>query len=294
MKNAVNIRKNLVPKGGNNGKEKLETGDISFHTDFLGHGTMLAGQMAADGLSKGLYPGLKINSYRVFGSESAESIWVIKGIIEAAKDDSDVINLSLIEYVSRGDTINKDGKIDYTNKIKYEAYERAVNYAKSRGSFLVTAIGNQSLNLKDKEQIYNYWKKKNPSLVTNSQIYAVPASFQNVISVGSINRQNTISNFSNHNSADIYTYGGDNRLVEDIGTEKYFSNRMFEKEWILALSPQGGYTYTFGTSLSAAKVSAIAAATIDKNNYKNRPDLTQRDLYNMTSGNKERLLLKLQ
>lgn len=69
---------------------------------------------------------------------------------------------------------------------------------------------------------------------------------------------------------------------------------MFEKEWILALSPQGGYTYTFGTSLSAAKVSAIAAATIDKNNYKNRPDLTQRDLYNMTSGNKERLLLKLQ
>ncbi|MBO8703549.1 S8 family serine peptidase, partial [Staphylococcus aureus] len=110
------------------------------------------------------------------------------------------------------------------------AYERAVNYAKSRGSFLVTAIGNQSLNLKDKEQIYNYWKKKNPSLVTNSQIYAVPASFQNVISVGSINHQNTISNFSNHNSADIYTYGGDNRLVEDIGTEKYFSNRMFEKE----------------------------------------------------------------
>lgn len=294
LKNAVNIRKNLVPKGGNNGKEKLETGDISFHTDFLGHGTMLAGQMAADGLSKGLYPGLKINSYRVFGSESAESIWVIKGIIEAAKDDSDVINLSLIEYVSRGDTINKDGKIDYTNKIKYEAYERAVNYAKSRGSFLVTAIGNQSLNLKDKEQIYNYWKKKNPSLVTNSQIYAVPASFQNVISVGSINHQNTISNFSNHNSADIYTSGGDNRLVEDIGTEKYFSNRMFEKEWILALSPQGGYTYTFGTSLSAAKVSAIAAATIDKNNYKNRPDLTQRDLYNMTSGNKERLLLKLQ
>ncbi|PTI89132.1 S8 family peptidase [Mammaliicoccus vitulinus] len=294
LKEALNISKNLVPKGGNNGQEELETGDISFHSDFLGHGTMLAGQMASNGFSKGLYPGLKINSYRVFGSESAESIWVIKGIIEAAKDDSDVINLSLIEYISRGDNINEHGQIDSTDKIKYEAYERAINYAKSNGSILVTSIGNQSLNLKDKTQIYKYWKDINPSLSTNRKIYAVPASFKDVVSVGSINHENIISNFSNYNSADIYTYGGDNRLVDSIGSEEYISNRMFEKEWILALSPQGGYTYSFGTSLSAAKVSAIAAAIIEKNNYKDKPDLTERALYNMTNGNKDKLLLELQ
>ena len=79
-----------------------------------------------------------------------------------------------------------------------------------------------------------------------------------------------------------------------IGSEEYIANRMFEKEWILALSPQGSYTYSFGTSLSAAKVSAISAAIIEKNNYKDKPDLTERALYNMTNGNKNRLLLELQ
>lgn len=254
---------------------------------------MLAGQMAANGFSKGLYPKLNINSYRVFGSEKAESIWVIKGIIEAAKDDSDVINLSLIEYMSRGNNIKDDGQIDSTDKIKYEAYERAIKYAKWSGSILITSIGNQSLNLKNNAQIYDYWKSMNPSLSTNRKIYAVPASFKDVVSVGSINHENIVSNFSNYNSADIYTYGGDNRLVDNIGIDEYITNRTFEKEWIFTLSPQGGYTYSYGTSISAAKVSAIAAAIIDKNNYKNKPDLTERTLYNMTNGNKDKQLLEL-
>ncbi|WP_338143446.1 S8 family serine peptidase [Staphylococcus delphini] len=242
---------------------------------------------------KGLYPKLNINSYRVFGSEKAESIWVIKGIIEAAKDDSDVINLSLIEYVSRGNNIKDDGQIDSTDKIKYEAYKRAIKYAKLSGSILITSIGNQSLNLKNNAQIYDYWKSINPSLSTNRKIYAVPASFKDVVSVGSINHENIVSNFSNYNSADIYTYGGDNRLVDNIGIDEYITNRTFEKEWIFTLSPQGGYTYSYGTSISAAKVSAIAAAIIDKNNYKNKPDLMERTLYNITNGNKDKQLLEL-
>ena len=87
--------KNLVPKGGFRGKEIEETGELNLLTDKLGHGTHVAGQIAANGNLKGIAPGIGIKSYRVFGEQNADSLWIIKAIIEAAKDDVDVINISL-------------------------------------------------------------------------------------------------------------------------------------------------------------------------------------------------------
>lgn len=93
--NVVQGSKNLVPKGGFRGKEIEETGELNLLTDKLGHGTHVAGQIAANGNLKGIAPGIGIKSYRVFGEQNADSLWIIKAIIEAAKDDVDVINISL-------------------------------------------------------------------------------------------------------------------------------------------------------------------------------------------------------
>ncbi|WP_373319399.1 S8 family serine peptidase [Staphylococcus americanisciuri] len=42
--------------------------------------------MAANGNMKGVAPNIGISSYRVFGTKSAKSSWIIKAIITAAND----------------------------------------------------------------------------------------------------------------------------------------------------------------------------------------------------------------
>ncbi|PEN37702.1 peptidase S8, partial [Bacillus wiedmannii] len=99
LKNSIVFgSKNLVPRSGLRGREPNETGNMHDINDILGHGTSVAGQIAANGLLKGVAPGIGIKSYRVFGGLGGESIWIMKGIVEAAKDDVDVINLSLGTY----------------------------------------------------------------------------------------------------------------------------------------------------------------------------------------------------
>ncbi|MDQ7863567.1 S8 family serine peptidase [Peribacillus frigoritolerans] len=60
-------QKNLVPKGGLRGTEPEETGDINSINDINGHGTMVAGSIAANGEIKGVAPNTGIKAYRVFG-----------------------------------------------------------------------------------------------------------------------------------------------------------------------------------------------------------------------------------
>ncbi|WP_240523812.1 S8 family serine peptidase, partial [Bacillus cereus] len=74
-------------------EEPSETGDINQLTDITGHGTSVLSQINANGLMKGVAPDMPVNMYRVFGSSSAEAIWIVKGIIEATKDENDIINI---------------------------------------------------------------------------------------------------------------------------------------------------------------------------------------------------------
>ncbi|MEJ7371217.1 S8 family serine peptidase, partial [Staphylococcus caprae] len=53
LKKNIIDSKNFVPKGGINGKETYETGDINQTNDLTGHGTSVAGQIAANGYMKG-------------------------------------------------------------------------------------------------------------------------------------------------------------------------------------------------------------------------------------------------
>lgn len=270
---------NFVPKGGLKNKEPLETGEKDFNEDFIGHGTFLAGQITANGFTKGIAPNVGIRSYRVFGSSGAETAWVIKAIIEAAKDDVDVINLSLVEYLAKGKVKDTEGNKSNVEQLEYQAYKKAVDYATKEGSLVVAAAGNQGLNLKDKDSIKDYWTSIGSGYTTSSNVYPLPASLSKVLSVGSVNSSDEISIFSNYGkSVDIYTYGGDNRLIETIGIDDYFNNNMFENEWILGLAPNNGYTYSLGTSISAAKISGMAALLVNHYDLKDKPEKVKKML----------------
>jgi minor extracellular serine protease Vpr len=95
------------------------------HEDLNGHGTQVAGIIAADGNLKGISPKSKIISYKVSDDgESVSSELIIKAIRQAIADKVDIINISL--------GVNK------TNS----QIDKAVNDAVSAGIVVVVAAGN--------------------------------------------------------------------------------------------------------------------------------------------------------
>jgi len=99
--------------------------------DTNGHGTQVAGVIAADGQIVGIAPKAKILAYKVSeDGEGVSSELIIRAIEKAIEDGADVINISL--------GVNKTN-----SKI-----EQAVNYALEKGIFVVTAAGNDGPGFK--------------------------------------------------------------------------------------------------------------------------------------------------
>ena len=99
--------------------------------DSNGHGTKVAGIIAANGNTLGVAPNAKILAYKVSEDGEGVSSELISGAIEKAiEDEADIINISL--------GVNRtNSKID-----------NAVNYALEKGIFVVTAAGNDGPELK--------------------------------------------------------------------------------------------------------------------------------------------------
>lgn len=278
--------KNLVPKGGLKGTESIETGDINQIDDILGHGTGVAGQITANGLMKGVAPGVGIKVYRVFGSKSAETIWVIKAIIEAANDDIDVINLSLGDYLLKSGSYSHTGKND---SVEIEAYKQAINYAYKKGSIVVAAAGNDGIDVNNQNKLHDVVNAnlKNSNTTVSGIILDMPGALTNVVTVGSIGPTGELSLFSNYgkNFIDIISPGGDFRLLEQYGEDKWIKDYLIEKEQILTTNVDGGYYYDSGTSLAAAKVSGALALIAEKNQWKDQPHRVINHLYKYSTVN---------
>jgi minor extracellular serine protease Vpr len=99
--------------------------------DTNGHGTQVAGVIAADGQVVGIAPKAKILAYKVSeDGEGVSSESIIKAIEKAIDDGADIINISL--------------GVNQTNA----KIERAVSYALEKEIFVVTAAGNDGPELK--------------------------------------------------------------------------------------------------------------------------------------------------
>ena len=105
------------------GYDFVEGDDIPQDTN--GHGTQVAGIIAANGQLKGIAPNVEIFSYRVSSDgESVPSDLIIKAINQAVEDKVDIINISLGVNMTH-------------NKI-----DQAVNNAIKQGVVVVAAAGN--------------------------------------------------------------------------------------------------------------------------------------------------------
>nr|WGD78903.1 S8 family serine peptidase [Bacillus subtilis] len=275
LKDNVLSVSNFVPKGGLRGQEPYENGEINNSTDYLGHGTFVAGQIAANGQMKGIAPETGIRSYRVFGGKSADTVWIINAIIQAAKDDVDVINISLGTFLVNSKGKN-NGKPVTDDLAEIKAFRKAVAFAHRKGSAVVASIGNEGLNLKDKKAVYDYWKNNinQEGRFMNAKVILIPAQLPNVVTVASVGPNGNRSVFSNYgkNIADIAADGGDHRILNEVGVEKYYQEGLFRQEYILGAAPGSSYTFSVGTSIAAPKISGALALLIDQRYLHDKPD----------------------
>lgn len=162
--------------------------------DFNTHGTFVSSIISSNGLGvASVAPNARLCAVKVLaftGSGSFDD--VISGIIFAAAEGADVINMSLGAIVDQ----SQPGA---PNLIR--ALQRAVDFAHSKGVVVVAAAGNEGLNL---DQI-----PKN--------FISVPAQLQHVVSVGAtapFNQANfdllaSYSNFGGKTGVSLVAPGGD-------------------------------------------------------------------------------------
>lgn len=251
--NHPDLKNNIISKGTS------FVPDVSETNDNMGHGTMVAGNIAANGQMLGIGPNLGIIPYKVMDKweDGAESIQVINAIIKATDDNVDVINISLGTYKS----LNKP-----EDRAVVEAYQRAIKYAYKNGTIIVASAGNDGYDI------------TNPSLLAvqmglngDKQVH-LPGGNNSpfIFNVSATNKADKLSSYSNFGNITVSAPGGDygdywtsEGLIDpsELVLTTYPTN--LPKPYISeVLGLPDGYTLNLGTSLAAPKISGAVGVLL--------------------------------
>jgi lantibiotic leader peptide-processing serine protease len=289
--------KNFVPALGIYGVDLSETGDIYDVQDRNGHGSHVAGSIAANGMMLGVAPNMGYRAYRVFGAEGgAYSAWIMEAMVAAANDGVNVINMSLGGIYSKGGVYLHDPvtgeRIRLGNEVaEYVAYKRAAKYAESKGVLIVSSAGNDGINASSKKNVTELANEKYGDLgyeFQGASVYA-PADISNVVTVSATGPQDELALYSTYGSGyvDVAAPGGNYELYLQALAEgwfgEYLSQKLYIHEFAFSSVPKliytkneagyivdyqydyPSYSWYVGTSMASPKVSAIAALIFDEN-----------------------------
>lgn len=222
LKDRINIEKS----------QSYVTEDSSIN-DCNGHGTEVAGIIGQ------IAPEAEMTIYRVIDAETGESEWTIEALIQAVNDGNHIINMSLGTY--------KCEDIE-SELLTIEAFERAIEYADTKGSLVVASAGNKAIDL---DQYYE-----------TEHIKHLPGGIDKAITVSAIN-EDSIASYSNYGSnIDFCAPGGDIVYVEGLLDLNQWIYCLYPTNMDNGLSSLGvpqGYTFNCGTSLAAPAVTACFA-----------------------------------
>jgi len=249
-----------------------ETWYLDPTTEF-NHGTHVAGTIAAADTDFGLIgvaPEAEIVAVKVLseftGSGPLSSINA--GIVYAANNGADVINMSL------GATLNKNGTLidadgnSYKIPAKYIqeliiAQQRAIDYAFKKGTTIIASAGNDYTNYDG-----------------NSSFIKLPGGLNNVITV-SATAPEGYDRLSANNYYDVpasyTTYG---KSLIDIAAPGGDFDVYPPYDMILSAGNNNSFYWSAGTSMAAPHVSGVAALIIAKNGGQMDPHSVAQQLTN--------------
>jgi lantibiotic leader peptide-processing serine protease len=220
--------------------------------DYNGHGTHVAGSIAGaitSGRIIGVAPEASIANYKVMvavlipeeGGYVASGIgfqsWIVDGIVTAADDGVNVINMSLGGWLA----MNEPG-----GAAAYVAYLRATQYARKQGTLVVASSGNSGLDLTRQRPVFH-----------------VPSGTPAAISVNATGPDDSLAFYSNYGASET-------RFVAPGGdiSDPPFSFCLSAYSPLNAWAPGAGYVFSIGTSMAAPKVAGVAALV-----YANNPGI---------------------
>lgn len=221
--------------------------------DYNGHGTKVAGIIAANGNLTGIGPEIGIVPYKVFSREGGRAFWMIQAMVKAANDGHEVLNISSGIYQTYSE--KSGGAV-------VEAFQRAIDYTNNKGSVIVNSAGNEGVDI---DQII-------PTGEDGRGVIRLPSVFSKVITVGASTLERMPAPYSNYGKkVDFYAPGGSYGPIAH-QDEFDFSFLLLttyptylEQSTIAQLiSLPKGYDLDIGTSLATPAVSATYALVIHK------------------------------
>jgi len=222
-------------------------GTPDFYDDH-GHGTHVAGIVAAidnDWGTIGVAPHAALIPVKVLNDSGSGYIsWIVAGIVHAANQEVDVINLSFGGIISRNGYPPDYTAGDVANYVNM--YRKVLNYADRKGALVVHSAGNQTLDMDH-----------------DGNLIVIPVQLGNAndIAVSAVGPQGLqdfdhIASYSNYGVSviDVAAPGGDFRN---------YPNFEWWRDMMYSTSPTG-WGWMAGTSQAAPVVSGIAALIVSK------------------------------
>lgn len=214
-----------------------------------GHGTHVAGSIAANGRVMGIGPNLKLAAYRVFGpTGEASTSDIAAALMEAGDDNVDVVNMSLggYDWFQNPEYATKDVVADV------RLFNRAIQYAIKKGVTVVGSAGNAGADISKPGQYGD----------DGGATHRSPSS-QTLIRVASNGEAQNRAYYSNYGvgKIDVTAPGGDYGLAW-LETGDRSLRDPYKR--CLSTVPGGGYAWYIGTSMAAPKTAALAGVVIAK------------------------------
>lgn len=253
-----------------------ETYNVS-EGSFFNHGTHVAGIIAAADNSWGVIgvaPYAEIVAVKVLSEYSGSGAfsWINQGIVYAANNGADVINMSL------GGTLNKNGFYIDDEGIHQRiappvvqqaihAQQRAVNYAWKKGAVIVSSAGNDASNFDG-----------------DGPVIKLPGGLNNVITVSATGPDCWVySTEPNFDLPASYTDYGRSYIEIAAPGGDFDCDAGYPNDMVLSCGAGGpGYPFYFaaGTSMASPHVAGVAALIIGKNGGQMNPFEVTKKLLN--------------
>jgi len=229
--------------------------------NYFNHGTHVAGIIAAADNSVGVIgvaPKAEIIAVKVLSEYSGSGAfsWINEGIVYAADNGADVINMSLGAVLNKnGFVYDEDGNLigRYSPKSIQEvihAQQRAIDYAYKNGVTIVVAGGNDYMNADG-----------------NGSTIVLPADLNKVIAVSATAPEGWAYD-QNTNLDVIASYSNTGRSLIDVaapGGDFDFPGSLYSYDMVLSTGSGNSYYFAAGTSMASPHVAGVAALIVGKN-----------------------------